>query len=301
VIFDSVALASTPYLLSRKVLDALARSTDEDFDAAILPHVALLESVFRRSGQATAVLSGVCSLLSALSEFHGRRSIAIARLYALEALLLLASGNDAIHAHRAGLRAHAATQLARQLDTPDVAEFVAEEEMVTAVAMKATGDIDGCLAHLRAAARQLGPYEIAVPLIRQEALLFQDRNLFDKLLKQASTYRASRRREYYRTLKRTFEFELNSGNIQDAAALLPELLWSSSRSPMKVLDRLSLLKNLAQMFGAMGQYRRAMVVLDVALAVAAQSGFHGQERQIRTLRASFSQGTPGRLISFELR
>lgn len=299
---DLLMLASMPYLISAEKLERLRDGTDDELDRFMLPHVRLLEGSFRESGQALLTLAGTSSLLARLDELSNRRSVAMARLKGLEASLLLAAGIGEVDARRAERRAREATDTARRTSASGTAEFVSEYEMVTAVALKAVGEIDASVQHSRTAARDLGTYELAVPLVRQEVLMRQERRSFEQLLDHAPNYSASRPREYYRTLKRAFEFELNQRDVRAAELMVPELLRAFGHCDRRgVLDRVSLLKNLAQLFGAMGQSRRALLVLDAASTVSHRAGFNGQRRQIDALRLSYAEGGTGRLESFELR
>lgn len=300
---DTYDLASIPYLVSEDVLDRLRRGSGRDVDAFLAPHVRALVTAFRSGVHAETLLVTATSLSSHVEQFHRRRSPALAKLFGLEASLLLASGRTLGDAHRAFARASQAVAIARRVHSPGADRFVAEHQMVAAVALKAAGRVDDSIDFSRTAVRRLGSYALAIPLVRQEVLMLQDRAEFERLLAHAPEYRRSNSREYYRTIKRLFEFRLNHSEYRAAQELLPELMWgyAASRGSMGVLDRVSLLKNIGQLLGARGEFTRSLAVLRLAGDAATLARLEGQSRQIAILKTTFAAGDrDAQLVTFEL-
>jgi hypothetical protein len=296
-------LASIPYLVSEGVLDRLRRGSGRDLDAFLAPHVRGLVTAFRSGVDAETLLVTTASLSTHLEQFHRRRSPSLAKLFGLEASLLLAAGRTLDDANRALARASQAVAIARRAQSPGADLFVAEHEMVAAVALKAAGRVDESINFSRTAAAHLGSYPLAIPLVRQEVLMLQDHAEFERLLERAPEYRGSNSREYYRTIKRSFEFRLNHEEYRAAQDLIPELIWgyAASRRSMGVLDRVSLLKNIGHLLGVRGEFSRALAVLRLAGAVAKSAQLEGQSRQIAILNATFATGErDAQLVSFQL-
>lgn len=297
------SLSSLPYLISGDILSRLEAGRGADLDVFLAPHVQFLNRSFRSGSEASAVLVATSSLAARLEHLSRRHSVYLARLFGLEASLLLAAGGTVDDGRRAFRRAQQAVAIAHRFSEPSTQLFIAEHEMIAGVSLKATGDVDTSLEYLRKSATELGSYQLAIPLVRQEVLMLQDRREFDRLLGRAGEYRNSNPREYYRSIKRALEFELNAGRVRQAEQLLPELLWGfyKRRQAMGVLDRVSLLKNVGHLFGARSEFTRALTVLRVAHDIAASAALAGQTRQIDALAAAFSGGVPdGRLVSFQL-
>jgi hypothetical protein len=297
------ALGTSRYLLSEEVSNRLRLLSADEFDDYLYPQVAFLEDYYRYHGRAAAVLVAVSSLLDVLDEFVERPSLMIARLYGLKATLHLAVGGARRDLELGYTAANLAVEHARTIDNDHMLDtFIYEYEMTAAVSLKAGGAFDDSIHRLRVAAKDASAYEIAIPVARQEVLMFQDRRQFIELLENAPVYRHSRRREYFRTLKRFFEYALNQHDLKSAESVLPELLSAAYRLDKRfgVLEQVSLLKNIGQLLALKGQRTRARLLLASTYAVAHRADLGGQQRQITGLLNAIGHEEPARLSSYAL-
>lgn len=303
-------LSRMPYLIDARFIGNLVAADDERVDQILQAHVKPLEQVYDTEGHAELVLTVVTSLLDQLQPLAARASFQVARLHALYASLLLAVGESPEDAYAALASAHQAVDIARRTEQRRgrlYTTFIAEQQLKAAVALKALDEKDESLRQLRKDHRELqrqGSAKAGVRLERQVALIHQEDILFRQLLSEVAAYRSTQKGEYYRTLKRVFEFRLNRRRVREAEAILSALLeaWLALPSNQKtVIEEVSFEKNLGQYFALTGQTQRAKVMLADALGLASRAGLSGQARQLIALLSALRDGRAPRLPSFQLR
>lgn len=236
--------------------------------------------------------------------FRSRNVFILARALGFEAGLHLAAAGPgaATEALRAAETAVSLAGAAQDVSEYDRLVFLAENEMVAAVALKALGNIEECIEHCRAAAKLIGEKAIIIPLLRQWALVEQDGQLFDRVVALSESVKGVPSREKYRSLKRSLEFSLNNNDVNGSERLLPQVLheFREARDNLDHIAHVSLIKNLGQFIGLKGSADRAFRVLTLAGVLAHEADFGGQERQIAGLLADLQEGQKLSLETFRL-
>lgn len=291
------------FLVSAATMRTYERLEPARFEETILKLVTPLLLRYQREGIARDLLPASKSLAAGLQPLVGRGSLALAQVFGLHAALSLSaalpgSADDAL----------AAAQIAvseASVGSPLSLErlhFIAEQEMVSAVCLKAKGDAERCVDHCLSAATLLGDTSLAIPLLRQWALIEQDAKLFDQIV-QKSSGRAVSEKESYRSFKRSFEFQLNAKNLPAATKLLrPTLeMYRLAKPDLDHIATVSLLKNVGQYLALKGERERADRILRSAGVLAQGAGFNGQLAQITDLLADIRSGRDASLETFRVR
>jgi len=299
-------MASGPapvFLLSVATVREYGQLEPALFDAKILALVSPLLRRYQREGIARDLLPASKSLATGLQPLVGRGSLALAQVFGFHAALSLSAAlpgaaDDALAA------AQVAVSEASVGSPPSLErlQFIAEQEMVSAVCLKAKGDAERCVDHCLSAATLLGDTSLAIPLLRQWALIEQDEKLFDQIVEKSSG-RAVSEKESYRSFKRSFEFQLNSRNLAAATKLLrPTLeMYRAAKSELDHIATVSLLKNMGQYLALKGERDRADRILSSAGLLAESAGFNGQLVQIVDLLADIRSGQDASLETFRVR
>ena len=172
-----------------------------------------------------------------------------------DALLALASSSDTV------VQALDSAELTQEVlghcdvNESPILEVLSESLLIAGVALglKALGEFDESIRRMRDSAQQwaLDSHE-AIALTRQEAMMHQSLPGHIRLLESASSYERKRRREYFRTTKRTLEMLMNRGHYREADALAPSVLAAFFRADdeLSLLARVSFLKNIGQLHAA---------------------------------------------------
>ena len=123
---------------------------------------------------------------------------------------------------------------------------------------------------------------LLISIHRQRVMMEQSFQAHMDLLKIAVKIKNVAPLEYYRTIKRVFEFATNNGYLDSVKRLMPFLLCAfvDIQNQVPVLSKISLLKNLGQANGLLGNYLLAKNQLDCALDIALNKELKGQVVQI---------------------
>ena len=123
---------------------------------------------------------------------------------------------------------------------------------------------------------------LLISIHRQRVMMEQSKQGYADLLKMAVKIRNIAPLEYYRTIKRVFEFATNNGYLDSVKALMPVLLLTfvDIQNQVPALSKISLLKNLGQANGLLENYPLADKQLKCALDDAVNRGLKGQVVQI---------------------
>lgn len=180
-------------------------------------------------------------------------------------------------------------------------------KLYEAVGLKAIGNQEEAIRVLRRGKKEMRwrfdlPEAWMIKLARQEALCLQDSVAFEKLLLSADGYARSMPLEFFRTVKRAFEFQVNQGLRGDEDRLFKLFCWAARRAEGLVspLQKISALKNAAQYFGARGERERALNILRDTLSFARALGYEGQVLQLERLKLDVERGNVPRLRPFVL-
>ena len=299
--------ATSIFLVAESVVRRLQTCDLAELDAEVDSLLDPLVQTWKRRGQALTLLPALSSLNRALEQVRGRGSLPLARALGLEATLLLAAAAPAPAQHnRAFEVAQAAVTEAKAClagsEAAAAKRFIAEQELVTAVALKAAGDTESAVEHCSEAAKFLGDRALALPLLRQWALIEQDEGLFTRVVQIATDDRGVDPKEEFRSLKRALEYQLNARNLKAAEKLMqPTLRAFQQASPdLDHISRVSLIKNLGQFVALRGEGDRAMRMLTLAGVLAGRAGFSGQIRQVNQLLADVRDGKDVHLETFRI-
>lgn len=144
---------------------------------------------------------------------------------------------------------------------------------------------------------------IMTPVYRQKMMMEQTIVSHQKLLARAAVLKYSNPLEYYRTLKRVFEFIVNSGEEAMSRSLMPELqvAFSAIQNQVPKITAISLLKNFGQANALFGNSELAIRQLDIAAREAQRYELKGQVVQINRLLQAVTDGNVvGKLSTFRV-
>lgn len=144
---------------------------------------------------------------------------------------------------------------------------------------------------------------IMTPVYRQKMMMEQTITSHQKLLARALVLKQSNPLEYYRTLKRVFEFIVNSGEQAMSRLLMPELqiAFSAIQNQVPKITAISLLKNFGQANALLGNSDLAKRQLNIAVCEAQAYGLKGQVVQINRLLQAVTDGNViGKLSTFRV-
>lgn len=141
-----------------------------------------------------------------------------------------------------------------------------------------------------------------VPLYRQDMMMQQTTRAHLHLASTAAAYREAKPIEYYRSIKRVFEFLLNRGAVRHADSIYVEYrrAFLAVCNELPPLSHISFLKNIGQYLMAKGEMATAARVMERALAEARARHLNGQVRQIVAMLAAARGGNMGHLATFEV-
>lgn len=291
------------FLLPAVTIHKYRQLEPAQFEETILKLVTPLVLRYKRYGIARDLLPASKSLALGLQPLVGRGSLALAQAFGLHAVLSLSAAlaGSADEALAAAQVAVSEASVGSPLSLERL-QFIAEQELVSAVCLKAIGDTERCIDHCLSAATLLGDTSLAIPLLRQWALIEQDAKLFDQVV-QKSSGRAVSEKESYRSFKRSFEFQLNARNLQAATKLLrPTLeMYRVAKPELDHISTVSLLKNMGQYLSLKGERERADRILRSAGVLAERAGFNGQLVQIVDLLDDIRSGRDASLETFRVR
>lgn len=297
--------ATAIFLVGDDVITRLKACDLEALNEEVSKLVEPLFDMWKRRGRALALLPALSSLNQALRQLHGRGSLVLARTLGLEATLLLAVAapaprNGALSAAQAAVKE--ASLCLEGTDRDAARRFIAEQELVSAVALKAAGDVQAAVQHCLEATKFLGNRALAVPLLRQWALIEQDEVLFNQVVKISVEEPGVDAKEEFRSLKRALEYQLNRRNLAQAEKLMQPTLSAFSRAANELdhISRVSLIKNLGQFIALQGEGDRALRILTLAGVLAGSAGFNGQTRQVNQLIADVRDGKDVQLETFRI-
>jgi hypothetical protein len=140
-----------------------------------------------------------------------------------------------------------------------------------------------------------------IPLRRQEIMMYQEISGYEQLAEDAVKYAVAQPLEYYRSLKRVFEFLLNEGGQQKAEQLYPEFkrAFGAVASKVPPISLISFMKNVGQYQMSLGNTQEASAVFARTLIEAKQRNLYGQVRQVKRLMQELeSDNSRGKLVTF---
>lgn len=136
---------------------------------------------------------------------------------------------------------------------------------------------------------------------RQQVMMHQSFQQHLDILEDATRIRAEAPLEYYRTLKRVFEYATNYGYERSVARMMPIILtaYASVRHEVPLISKISILKNLGQANALLGNTDLARLQLDSALLQAKEKDLRGQIGQLNLIKEAVEAGNVvGSLVTF---
>lgn len=149
-----------------------------------------------------------------------------------------------------------------------------------------------------------GSIRLLMPIDRQKVMMRQSLQGYIELLYSAQAIKYDDPLEYYRSMKRVFEFATNNGLHKSVKKLMPDLLKSFSviNQAVPPISKVSLLKNLGQANALLNNFPLAKIQLRAALKAAEGKKLSGQITQIHQLIDAVDQeNVVGALATFRVR
>lgn len=259
--------ARVPVIVSRDLLETMAAGGPREIDRFLLPQIRQLKDEYQRGGNPHIIYmagSAVGAIVTSIPSYL--HSFQFSRLQALLAEMLIAQGSDAASLHVAEQHLNLALDIIHRVHAvcDDIVRAHVSFALLLSVARKALGKFDDSLEGLGATARYLTQKRSLteldlIPLRRQEIMMHQTVAGHQQLAEDAMQYRTLRPREYYRSLKRVFEFLLNRGGLREAKQIYPEFKKAFAAIAQQVtpISHVSFLKNVGQYHMARSEAKAA--------------------------------------------
>lgn len=285
------------------------RDEPSAIDAFVLRHLHELRRHYTLTGNPQTAYLAAIALADAMAPLRSTHdSFQFAQLQAFIAEMLLAEGRSADRLHAAIRRVECATDIMYSVPVvcTDVIRAEVSAALLHAIARKALGQFDEGVRWLRGTTTYLAKNRSAmhpdlVPLFRQEIMMHQHVAGHQKLLDESVHYRALRPLEYYRSLKRVFEFLSNRGQMRAAEQLFPEFKrsFAAVANLAPPISHVSFLKNVGHYVANRRQKQPALEIFARAQATAERLKLAGQARQIAHLAQQVRDGANrGELTTF---
>lgn len=288
-----------PLIVSVALAEEIRTGGPDVLDRFLLPMVDSLKKAYSQTGNPSAIIAAALGLVRGpfIEGRAHRGSLQLARLRHFVAELYLATGP------RGGLAAVDHAQGAvDELGhigrvTVGTRKLLVDSSLTWAVGQKMTGATDESHRTLRESTERAlhgfaGSFVDVVPLVRQELMMRQTFVAHEALASQAPGYADVRPQEYYRTVKRIFEYLLNQDRLSQAERLLPEFrrafrVVAPRSSP---ISHVSFQKNIGQYYARSGFTREAAGVLLRTYTSALTLGLGGQAAQVKALMEGLHEG-----------
>ncbi|MDZ7703629.1 MAG: hypothetical protein U5L04_03985 [Trueperaceae bacterium] len=275
-------------------VEKLHQGGSRAIDIFLLPEIRNLKKEYGLSGNPYIIYLAASSLSNFIDQYlpKSNESFQFSRLQALQGEMLLAQGKDRVHLERAINHFQKAQEIAFNITTvsEDVVKAHIAYALLLGVGYKTVGLFDESIESMRDTATFFLKKDLAtevdlVPLTRQEIIMFQTVDGHRSLAERAKTYALLKPVEYYRSLKRVFEFLLNRGGGEEAHRIYSEYqrAFREVDAELTAIARISFAKNIGQYHLVRGNVASAQSHLSKTLVEARNRGLYGQVRQLQRL------------------
>jgi hypothetical protein len=281
-----------------------------DVDAFLRPLVTDMKAYYRETGNPTLSVSIAIAYADRFQKTRSSTaSFQYARLLSFVGEMLLAEGTNSerLSLGLAYLESSAEILLRLPIQYREILKAHVSVALYRGVTLKALGQYDESIRGMRREAdifrSRYSAFDVdLVMLTRQEVLMRQESRSFSSLIEDALTYRVSHPNEYYATIKRTFEFLVNTNKFKLATELYPQYLvaFRSVKSRLPLLSHISFSKNIGYFLSVTDRTEEATRILRSTLRYANALNLRGQERQISALLDGLGSGTQPILQTFRV-
>lgn len=235
-----------------------------------------------------------------LAGADGATGVAALESFLSDVLIAQARGLDELSvAQQLSMSALTRIERSASHSLPEAKGLAVHLSLLLAISKKAAGDLDGAFTAIEKQERWLvdrleADWLDLIALRRQRALMLQRAEAFLELANGADAYRHARPGEYYATIKRVFEYLLNTRNIETSRALFAPLrsAYALAAARLPLVAHVSFLKNVGHFLILDGYPRKGSAILVQALRAASQLNLFGQARQVNRLLDEVSGGSP---------
>ena len=248
---------------------------------------------YKQAGNPWIIYTAALQIIDQVRSYRGSKSsFQFAELLAYAAEMILSEGKSAVTLRRGlSLIFEAQETIAR---VPVISKEILRARVSYAlhegIILKALGYFDEAIRIMRFRANNLeSHYDVSdietVSLSRQEVIMQQDKRAFARLAENAALYRDTHPAEYYGTLRRIFEYLLNTRRLDQAKAMHDEHLRAFRQIAYKLpqLSSVTFAKNEGYYQALAVSERQGEALLGDALVAAQRLQLFGQERQIRSM------------------
>lgn len=293
-------IPGVPSIISGEVLERVREGGSISLDTFLSGPVASMREAYRASTPPSVVLRSAEELLGSevILERKEPGSIEYARLLHLVAEMHIASG---LTAGRSVNLVQLAMEEIRQIRLPSqaVSKLFADCALLEAVGRKAVGRLDVAMSRLLDVVESFeddfADPLARIPLVRQYAMFVHTDKLYEEIAREAPRYARASPLEYYRTVKRIFEYFINTGRAVEAEAMLPEFrrAFGAIARVTTPISHISFQKNIGHLCLALGKAGEARNVFSRSYQFATLLGLQGQARQLASLFQEVGQGNRG--------
>jgi hypothetical protein len=295
-------------LISAVLRDRLSRGPPELYEEVVRREVERLTALYHRGTPPLLVAQAAATVYRGVCDLRRNPSVERARLRGLIGRMLVAAGADRgslamAEDHLVGAK----EELERTADwTRETVGAYVDLALNHAVSLKARGQSSAGITVLRSTVgdRALRRYTVEpdlMPLIRQDVMMDRSVRAHETLAEKAVEHKDANDLDYYRSVKRLFEFALNRRDVRSADRLYDELTRAYRRVAFDTppIARVSFVKNCGQYRALARDRDGALALLAIARSAAEQNELAGQTRQIDRLAEAVQLGEPPFLETFK--
>lgn len=303
--------SKVPIIIDQKVLERMSKGGSQEIDIFLMREIYWLRKFYIQTGHPRIIYFAGSKLADIVAPIPGCNcSFQFSQLQALLAEMILAQGQDANSLHVAVNHLEFAFEILNrvQVMSSDVLRAHINNALLLGIARKAFGEMDDSFNGIQKTVQYLKWEKSAteldlIPLHRQETIMRQTVDGHKQLADNAVKYIVHNPQEYYRSVKRVFEFLLNKGRLKEAELYYKEFnrAFAAIAHQAPAISQISFLKNVGQFFMAKGKAKDAASIFKRVLFAASNLSLQGQARQVKLLLQELEAGNKqAELITFKI-